>query len=155
MILTVTFQVLFQLLLKDQSLFMEVPGLSSKDIGGIIQTWLTLNHRCLQSHQLDVVTSTFNHCPLPLFLKLSFDEACRWSSFTPIESTVIEKSIRDIISTLFTRIERSHGQLLVSHALAYITLSMYWKKNILQLDCEGFISLYEISRLEHCSTVAH
>ncbi len=110
-------------MIEDQGNYLSVPQLSAADVKGIIQTWLNVEKRALTSRQMAVVENTFKHYPLPLFLKLCFDEAYRWTSYMPIEEVQLETSIRGIINTLFARVERSHGQMLVSHMLAYMTLS--------------------------------
>ena len=80
----------------------------------------------------------FQKCPLPLYLKLAFDEALRWRSYTPDSDIHLEQNVREIIDDLFERLERRHGKTLVSHALAYITAS---KNGLTEPELEDLLSL--------------
>ena len=81
---------------------------------------------------------SFQKCPLPLYLKLAFDETLRWKSYTPDSDIHLEQNVREIIDDLFERLERRHGILLVSHALAYITAS---KNGLTEPELEDLLSL--------------
>ncbi|XP_046559418.1 NACHT and WD repeat domain-containing protein 2-like [Haliotis rubra] len=105
--------------------FLKVPKLADKDVEGILTKWLDVGRRDLTEQQRQTVLGAFQKCPLPLFLKLSFDEACRWSSFAPQSETTLQTSIRGSINALFSRVEALHGKIFVSRALAYLTLSKY------------------------------
>jgi hypothetical protein len=59
--------------------------------------------------------------PDPLYLKLVLDESTHWKSYDAPEVTVLEESVSDVINALFDRLESTHGELLVGHALGYIT----------------------------------
>lgn len=83
--------------------------------------WLKRKERCLTQKQLDIVLKAFEKCPLPLYLKMSLDEACRWNSFSPESDTVLENTIRKSIDALFQRLEKSHGYLMMSRSMGYLT----------------------------------
>ena len=82
--------------------------------------------------------AAFQKCPLPLYLKLAFDEALRWKSYTPESDICLEQNVREIIDDMFQRLERRHGKILVSHALAYITAS---KNGVTEPELEDLLSL--------------
>ena len=100
----------------------------------ILSSWLKSTNRALQQPQKDVILHAFQNCQLPLYLKLAFDEACRWKSYTPISETRVESTVKEIISALFDRLERLH----VSHALGYITAS---KSGVTEPELEDLLSL--------------
>ena len=113
--------------------------MSKEEAGGILDKWLHDAKRSLTSQQRQVVLDSFNKCPLPLFLKLAFDEACRWKSFTPDKETMhLPSTIREMINSLFDRLERLHGKLLISRSLAYISSS---KNGLTQSELEDLLSL--------------
>ena len=88
-----------------------------------LESWLKSSRRLLQIEQQKIVLEAFEKCPLPLYLKLSFDEASRWKSYTSPNDIKLAPTIKEIIHDLLDRTERLHGKALVSHALAYITAS--------------------------------
>ncbi|XP_052105636.1 NACHT domain- and WD repeat-containing protein 1-like isoform X2 [Mytilus californianus] len=104
--------------------FVHIPDLSVQDAKSIIQSWLQSQHRILTSTQNDIVVKAFNKCSLALFLKLSLDEACQWSSFTPPNQNVLQKTVRDSINSLFHRLEVRYGDLFVSRTLGYVTIAL-------------------------------
>ena len=103
--------------------FMEVPQMALLEADLILNSWLKSVNRTLQPPQKEVILDAFQRCQLPLYLKLVFDGARRWESYTPCSDTRVEPTVTDIISAMFHRVERLHGKLLVSHALGYITAS--------------------------------
>ncbi|XP_060067084.1 NACHT and WD repeat domain-containing protein 2-like [Ylistrum balloti] len=107
--------------LKTSSQFVPVPVLEKKDVNNILDSWLKSNKRTLTSDQRKVLTTSFDQCPIPLFLKLSFDEACKWNSFSSIDDTRLQTTVRDSINMLYSRLEVRHGEIFVSHALGYLT----------------------------------
>ena len=108
-------------MIKTKENFMPVPRLPQTDVKGIIDKWLSLKHRKLTDEQKNLVFSAFSKCPIPLFLKLSFDEASSWTSFAPKNTTVLESSVRASINRLLQRLETMHGHIFVSRALGYLT----------------------------------
>lgn len=99
---------------------------------------LRTKERTISSEQLPVVREALACCSSPLYVKLVFDQISLWKSYT-VDIT-IAKSIDDCVSKLFERVESSHGKILVSHALAYITAS---KNGLSEAELEDLISLDE------------
>lgn len=115
----------WQNLIKNEDQFLEIPKLPEQEVLSIMTQWLASRQRRLTAGQMTIVQLAFEHCPIPLFLKLCFDEAIRWCSYSPTEDTVLEHTVRDVINMLFHRIERVHGRILVSKAMGYLTISKY------------------------------
>jgi tetratricopeptide (TPR) repeat protein len=89
----------------------------------LLERWLAASHRTLQPLQRDEVLSKFAGCSSPLYLKLAFEEARRWHSFSapiPLSST-----IAGIIGDLVTRLSHDHSEVLVSHSIAYLAAARY------------------------------
>ncbi|XP_070560212.1 NACHT domain- and WD repeat-containing protein 1-like [Ptychodera flava] len=127
-----------QSILQDDSNFVAVPKLAQKDVQEILDQWLSDENRRLSASQMDTVVSACRQCPLPLFLKISFDEACRWHSYSKPEETQLKVTVRDAIVELFERVERNHGQILVSRALGYLTTG---KNGLTENELEDILSL--------------
>ena len=104
----------------------------------ILNNWFKSSGRQLQSEQEKIVLEAFEKCPLPLYLKLCFDEACRWKSYTTPSDTKLTPSIKGIIHDLLDRVERLHGKILVSQALVYITAS---RNGLTEPELEDILSL--------------
>ena len=106
----------------------------------IFDFWMKQRSRTVTSEQMDIVNEAFSKCNLPLFVKLVFDEVCRWKSYTPIAHTSLAFTIHDSITKLFERIEIQHGRTLVSHAFGYITAA---KSGLSEAELEDLLSLDE------------
>ncbi|KAK3084596.1 hypothetical protein FSP39_016054 [Pinctada imbricata] len=117
-----------------------VPKLPADDVSGIVNKWLSNQRRCLTDVQMQILLKSFDSCPLPLYLKLSFDEACRWQSYASASDTVLQKTIRDSINSLYKRLEVSHGEKLVSRALGYLTAA---RNGLSESELEDILSCDE------------
>ncbi|XP_068719523.1 NACHT domain- and WD repeat-containing protein 1-like [Montipora capricornis] len=118
--------------------FLEIPRIPLNEAGVIFDNWMKAANRTVLSKQKSYVMDAFQKCPLPLYLKLAFDEALRWNSYTPDSDIYVEQTVREIIDDLFERLERRHGKLLVSNALGYITAS---KNGLTETELEDLLSL--------------
>ena len=92
---------------------------------------------------------SFNASPLPLFLKLSFDQSLKWKSYQDINTVTLEKNVKDSINRLFTDLERMHGKYLVAHALGLITCSKHGLSDaeiddILSIDDEVWFTFMSV-----------
>ena len=120
------------------SSFLEVPTIPANEADIILESWLSSSQRSLTTDQKHMVLDAFEKCPLPLFLKLSFDEACRWKSYTSTSETKLAPSVKDIINDFLDQVERRHGKILVNQALAYVTAS---KNGLTEPELEDILSL--------------
>ena len=116
----------------------------------ILNAWLSDAQRKLTPEQNQAVMAVFQQCPLPLFLKLSFDQAVKWKSYSKPETSndTLQSSIKDAINKLFGDLERLHGKFLVSHALGLITVSKHGLSDaelddILSIDDEVLNDVYQ------------
>ncbi len=90
--------------------------------------WLGKARRALRDHQREEILDRFEPEGRPLYLKLAFEEARLWHSYSERAETFLQAGIPDLISkNLFTRLAApgSHGEMLVSHALGYLAASRY------------------------------
>lgn len=92
----------------------------------LVTYWLRQAARTLQRDQREEVLNKFappdQPGGLPLYLKLGFEEARRWASYTPPANTVLAPSIPSIIRQLFARLSENanHSPLLVARSLGYL-----------------------------------
>lgn len=73
---------------------MEVPKLPEKDAFHILKTWLSVAGRTLSPSQESVVSETLQECSLPIFIRVAFDEALRWKSYSLPCETVLQSTVR-------------------------------------------------------------
>ena len=125
----------------DRSDLLEVPKMPVDTAKQILDSWLKTSRRKLQGKQESIVLEAFKNCPLPLYLRLSFDETCRWKSYTSSDDTKLAPTIKGIIHDLFDRVETIHGKILVSQALAYVTAS---KNGLTEPELEDILSLDDV-----------
>lgn len=104
----------------DVLFYLEVQPLSAEQGSQVIDMLMTSVGRKLTSAQLDIVLDSFKKCGQPLHLKLAFDEAKRWPSYTSPSELHIAPNTKEAVYQLYQRMENVHGKLLVSHALGYI-----------------------------------
>ncbi|XP_062592194.1 NACHT and WD repeat domain-containing protein 2-like [Saccostrea cucullata] len=133
--------------LPPENLF-SIPKLPTNDASGIVDHWLKNKDRCITKRQREILLKAFEKCPLPLYLKMSLDEACRWNSFSSESETVLEKTIRESINALFQRLEKSHGLLMMSRSMGYLTaarngLSESELEDILSCDDDVLNDVYQ------------
>lgn len=99
-------------------------GLSREDGGEVLDRWLAEAQppRRFKPAQREALLNAFARHGLPLYLRLAFEEARRWTSYTPEAKTLLDPEIPGIIRQLFTRLSdpANHGPLLVGHGLGYL-----------------------------------
>jgi hypothetical protein len=93
----------------------------------LLESWLAEAGRTLQPFQRIHLLERFKSCPLPLYLKLAFEESRVWKSWTelpswPSRAAGLSDSVEGILDDLLSRLEqpRNHGDVMVNRALGYI-----------------------------------
>jgi len=94
-----------------------------EEAGRALQLWLEEIHRTLLPWQMEILLANYRRSPLPLYLKLVFEEARRWRSFEDAEQCVLGDGLEGVVRRLFDRLSQdsNHGSILVSHAIGYLT----------------------------------
>ena len=79
--------------------FVKIPRLPLDDAVLIVNGWLAANKRALTKDQRCILLDAFQECSLPIFLKVSFEEALKWKSYSPIDEIKLEPTVkgRDIL----------------------------------------------------------
>ena len=57
--------------------YISVPNMKKEDIKSVLEKWFESSNRTLLKHQFEAVLEALMRCPLPLFLKLTFDYALK------------------------------------------------------------------------------
>jgi NACHT domain- and WD repeat-containing protein len=130
---------------------LKIEPMSTGEGGELLRLWLQDASRTLQVRQKEEVLGKFDRCGLPLYLKLAFEEARRWKSYS--ENTVLSGDIPGVIRGLFERLssDASHGRLMVSRSLGYLAaakngLTEDELLDVLSRDKEVFLDFQERAR---------
>ncbi|XP_040273389.1 NACHT domain- and WD repeat-containing protein 1 [Bufo bufo] len=132
----------------DETCYLEVQTLSPEQGGQMIEMLMSSVGRMLTHAQQDIVLDSFKKCGQPLLLRLAFDEAKRWSSYTPTSELSIATNTKEAVHQLYERLENVHGKVLISHVLGYIVasrngLSEAELKDILSIDNDVLSDIYQ------------
>jgi hypothetical protein len=107
---------------------LEVKGMSRMEGSELLHKWLANSKRHLTIKQSgDILTKFEKNGGLPLYLKLSFDDAKNWHSYDELPTRSkdipgLNNNIPGIIQDLFWRLqqETQHGKILVERVLGYL-----------------------------------
>ncbi|MDO8728066.1 MAG: DUF4062 domain-containing protein [Candidatus Methanoperedens sp.] len=100
--------------------FMELKLMPTEEGDRLLNLWLEDAGRTLQPHQRDEVCGKFEQCGLPLYLKLAFEEARKWKSYS--EKTELSPDVLGEIRDMFRRFssDANHGKILVSRSMGFL-----------------------------------
>ncbi|XP_041349350.1 NACHT and WD repeat domain-containing protein 2-like [Gigantopelta aegis] len=118
--------------------YIEVTSLPFSDCLHIMKVLLELTDRDISYSQWKLVKEAFEHCTLPLFITLTFQEVIQWRSYDDIPHDTLMHTVEACIHKLFDRLERKHGKVFVSRALGYITAA---KNGLSESELEDIMSL--------------
>jgi hypothetical protein len=95
------------------------------DGGMLLERWLAEGHRHLTDDQRNIVLAGFAANGLPLYLRLAFEQARRWSSREPghLAGNDVPELVRDTLAGLAR--PESHGRELVSRSLSYLAAARH------------------------------
>ena len=120
--------------------FLEVGKLTKNDVGMILKGWLDENKRKLQKFQFDFVLKVAldesKEQPTPLRLRLLSDIALKWTSYDKLPAD-LPATVEGLIDTIFTSLEKNHGQLLMSAFCGLLAVS---KQGISENDLVDIMS---------------
>ena len=120
---------------------MEITQMTSKLCEDILKKNLSSRGRIITFVQSGLVRDVFTKCSNPLFMKLTYEEALSWKSYTMIPEGALATSVTTCIHKLFDRLEEKHGQVMVARSLGYITAS---KEGISESEMEDVMSIDDV-----------
>lgn len=118
--------------------FVQLGALDSNEADQLLSLWLRDARRTLQPAQRAAVLAAFRRCPLPLYLKLAFEDARRWRSYDPPRT--LAPDVPGLIADLYAQLSlpQAHGPLLVAGALGSLAAARVGlaEEEILGVLCE-------------------
>ena len=84
--------------------FVQILPLGQQLSVSLMSEWLSVANRTLTPAQLDIVSSALSRCSLPLYTRLVFEEVSQWSSYSPLEQTSLEFTVKGCINKLFEKV---------------------------------------------------
>jgi hypothetical protein len=108
--------------------FVALEAMSAEEGETLLSDWLADAGRTLQQPQRAEVLGKFSPEGLPLYLRLAFEEARLWRSYTkPVQTELADDVPTLIRENLFRRLSQptNHGRVLVAHSLGYLAASRY------------------------------
>ncbi|XP_069747889.1 NACHT and WD repeat domain-containing protein 2-like [Narcine bancroftii] len=126
------------LLQPNAACFLELKPRERKECNKILTQHLLSSNRRVTSGQQIYVNMALGQCTLPLFVKLLYNEVLCWTSHEDINDQTLRRTVHDNIERLLNRLERKHGEGLVSRALGYITLA---KSGLGEIELLDILSL--------------
>ncbi len=106
----------------------QLGAMAQDDAGRLLDTWLQAVDapRALTSPQRERLLKRFDDAEgRPLFLKLAFEEARRWRSFTPVEEQRLGGDIAGMVQVLFDRLSapENFGTTVTARALGLLAVA--------------------------------
>uniref|UniRef100_A0A1I8JF78 WD_REPEATS_REGION domain-containing protein n=1 Tax=Macrostomum lignano TaxID=282301 RepID=A0A1I8JF78_9PLAT len=108
------------------------------DSQALVESLLKAAGRSLTGKQRQVLLQSVSKTGQPLFSKLLVDQALKWRSFTEVGNDSLPTTLDQAIDQVLTGLEKSHGQMLVSRAFAYLALS---RSGLTEQELEDVLSL--------------
>eukprot|EP00117_Sycon_ciliatum_P028293 scpid11072/ scgid0674/ Leucine-rich repeat and WD repeat-containing protein KIAA1239 len=106
--------------------FVEVPELNAVECKVLTEAMLCKHDRTLTEEQMEAFLDTAELCATPQFITLSVQHVLKhWSSWQDANDLRIPATSRDIVFSVFERVERRFGWQYVNHALGYVTASRH------------------------------
>lgn len=81
--------------------YCKIEGMGMDSACTFLQAYGVLAQRTLTPQQTNVILDNFAQCRVPMFLKLAFERAKDWKSFTRLEHIKLGKNVKELIVNLF------------------------------------------------------
>lgn len=120
---------------------LKLDPMTSSEGDELLDSWLADAERRLQPGQRESALREFRVNGLPLYLKLVFEEARRWKSYSSVQN--LPSDIPGMIREMFRRLMSDHGRMLTERALGYIAAARHGLSedellDVLSMDKEVF-----------------
>jgi hypothetical protein len=102
-----------------------LPVLPMEDATQILERWLNAISRRLTEEQQKEVLNKFSKTKLAIYLKLAFEQAKKWNSYTKEKDSNLLNDVKGIINDFFGELENEHSEEFVRNVICYILCGRY------------------------------
>ncbi len=103
----------------------DLPVLPVEEASKILERWLKAASRKLTGGQQKEVLDKFSLTGLPIYLKLAFEQAKKWNSFTGEKEYTLEKDVKGIINSFIDLLEDEHTEDFVRDVICLMLCGRY------------------------------
>jgi GTPase SAR1 family protein len=103
----------------------DLPLLPVEEASTILERWLKAVSRKLTEGQQKEVLDKFSLTGLPLYLKLAFEKAKKWASYTEVKDYTLEKDVKGIINGFIDLLEDEHTEDFVRDVICLMLCGRY------------------------------
>ena len=101
----------------------QLPLLPQPEARQILDRWFRSVNRKLTDEQHNEIISKFSHTGLPIYLKIAFEQAKHWHSYTT--DYRLPADVNGIINYLMESLEHEHNRDIVEHVICYMLCGRY------------------------------
>jgi hypothetical protein len=91
----------------------------------ILDKWLNAINRKLTKEQKDEILGKFSKTGLPIYLKLAFERAKKWNSYTKKEDYILKEDVKGIINDFIGLLEKEHTEDFVRDVICLMLCGRY------------------------------
>jgi hypothetical protein len=101
----------------------DLPLLPVEEASQILERWLKSIKRTLTPDQTKEVQTKFSRTKLPIYLKLAFEQAKKWNSYT--SEYILQEDVKGIINGFIDLLEEEHAKDFVQDVICYMLSGRY------------------------------
>jgi hypothetical protein len=101
----------------------DLPVLPMEDASKILKRWLNAISRKLTPEQQKELLDKFRNTGLPIYLKLAFERAKNWNSYT--EKYALQEDVKGIINNYIDLLEEEHTKTFVQDVICFMLCGRY------------------------------
>jgi hypothetical protein len=103
----------------------DLPLLPIDEASKILERWLNAISRRLTEEQQKEVLNKFSRNGLPIYLKLAFERAKKWNSYTKKEDYTLREDVHGIINDFIGLLEKEHTEDFVRDVICLMLCGRY------------------------------
>lgn len=103
----------------------DLPLLPVEEASKILERWLKAASRKLTEEQQKEVLYKFSLTGLPIYLRLAFERAKKWNSYTEEKKYILQKDVKGIINSYIDLLEDEHTEVFVRDVICLMLCGRY------------------------------